>query len=41
MEKNYLPNIISEVGKGTNIPYLRRGENLMRKAMKEKYHKAE
>ena len=41
MEKNYLPNIISEVGKGTNIPYLRGGENLMRKAMKEKYHKAE
>ena len=35
IETNCLADIISEVGKGTNIPYLRRGERLIREVLKE------
>ena len=35
IETNCLPNIISEVGKRTNIPYLRREESLMREVLKK------
>ena len=35
IEINCLLDIISEVGKGTNIPYLRRGERLIREVLKE------
>ena len=35
IEANYLPDIISEAGKGTNIPYLRGGESLIREVLKE------
>ena len=41
IETNCLPDIISEAGKGTNIPYLREGERLIREVLKEIYHKAE
>jgi len=35
IETNCLPDIISEAGKGTNIPYLRGGESLIREVLKE------
>ena len=35
IETNCLPDIIIEAGKGTNIPYLRRGERLIREVLKE------
>ena len=35
METNCLADIISEAGKGTNIPYLRGGERLIRDVLKE------
>ena len=35
IETNCLPDIISEAGKGTNIPYLRGGESLIREILKE------
>ena len=35
IETNCLPDIISEAGKGTNIPYLRGGERLIREVLKE------
>ena len=30
-----LPNIVNEIGKTTNIPYLRQGESPMREVLKE------
>ena len=41
IETNCLADIIIEAGKGTNIPYLREGERLIREVLKEIYHKAE
>ena len=35
IETNCLADIISEAGKGTNIPYLRGGERLIREVLKE------
>ena len=35
IETNFLADIISEAGKGTNIPYLRGGERLIREVLKE------
>ena len=35
IETNCLPDIIIEAGKGTNIPYLRGGESLIREVLKE------
>ena len=35
IETNCLADIISEAGKGTNIPYLRGGESLIREVLKE------
>ena len=35
IETNCLPDIISEAGKRTNIPYLRGGERLIREVLKE------
>ena len=35
IETNCLADIIIEAGKGTNIPYLRRGERLIREVLKE------
>ena len=35
IETSCLPDIISEAGKGTNIPYLRGGESLIREVLKE------
>ena len=35
IETNCLSDIISEAGKGTNIPYLRGGESLIREVLKE------
>ena len=35
IETNCLSDIISEAGKGTNIPYLRGGERLIREVLKE------
>ena len=35
IETNCLADIIIEAGKGTNIPYLRGGERLIREVLKE------